>query len=156
MDKIFSKKNVIGHVLDYLEISDFLNLELTNSNIKSCVDFYYETKNSYFDLLNKNEKQIGDKIIRRNSKINKQNITKYKKNYISKYFNSLVIFPINEEFDYDEEYANNEKLSIFNKEENKINKSEIVNTKKEINNAKFHRNCVNYQMKNLNYFFDSK
>jgi len=156
MDIIFSKKNVIGHVLDYLEISDFLNLELTNSNVKSCVDFYYEKKNSHLDLINKNEKQLGDKIIRRNSKINKQNLTKYKKTYISKYFNSLVIFPINEEFDYDEEYANNEKFSISNKEENKINKSEISKTKKEINNAKFHRNCVNSKQEYLNYFFDSK
>ena len=149
MEKIFTNKNVLGHVLNYLEISDFLNLELSNSNIKACVDFYYETKNINFDL-NKNEKKNCDKMIRKNSKINKQNITKYKKNYISKYLNSFVVFPILEEFD--EEEILTEKASLFNKDENK--NTESHSSKKIINSAKFFKNCVNSEIKNLDYFFD--
>jgi len=154
MDNIFSKKNVIGHILDYLEISDFLNLELADSNIKSCVDFYYEMKNKQLNLIDKNVKLTAEKIVRRNSKINKQNLTKYKKNYISKYFNSFVIFPINEEFDFEEDLNNNEKYA--NKEELILDKLDFFKSKKDINNAKFHRNCVNSQLENLSYFFDSK
>lgn len=154
MEKIFSNKNVLGYVLNYLELSDFLNLELSNSIIKSCVDFYYEMKNCHFEL-EKNQKINNHKLIRKNSKINKQNLTKYKKNYISKYLNSFVVFPINEEFDKDE--VTNEKLSFFAKEDLKENKIETNSSKKfPLNSAKFYKNCINSEIKNLNYFFDSK
>lgn len=154
MEKIFSNKNVLGYVLNYLEISDFLNLELSNSIIKSCVDFYYETKNSHFEL-DRNQKLSNDQLIRKNSKIKKQNITKYKKNYISKYLNSFVVFPINEEFD--EVDVTNEKLSLFTKEDSKESKIDSNNPKKSYtNSAKFYKNCINSEIKNLRYFFDSK
>jgi hypothetical protein len=166
MEKIFGNKNVMGYVLNYLEISDFLNLELSNSNIKSCLDFYYEIKNSYFEL-DKNQKlhNNNDQLIRRNSKIKKQNLTKYKKNYISKYLNSFVVFPINEEFDEEDATANEIFSSIItNKEDinNRDNKNQILNgSKKQLTTntntaAKFYKNCINSEKKNLNYFFDSK
>ena len=154
MEKIFLNKNVLGFVLNYLEISDFLNLELSNSMIKSCVDFFYEMKNSHFEL-DRDQKQNNDKMIRKNSKIKKQNFTKNKKNYISKYLNSFVVFPINEEFDKEE--INNEKISLFIKEESKDKKIETNSSKKiSINSAKFYKNCLNSEIKDLNYFFDSK
>lgn len=154
MEKIFTNKNVLGYVLNYLEISDFLNLELSNSIIKSCVDFFYEMKNTHFEL-NEKEKFFNDKMIRKNSKIKKQNVTRNKKNYISKYLNSFVVFPINEEFDEDQ--INNEKISLYNKEESMENKLETNNSKKSsINTAKIYKNCLNPELKDLNYFFDSK
>lgn len=152
MDKIFKNKNVIAHILNYLDISDFLNLELTNLNIKSCVDFYYEIKNCHFELSRKEKSEKNDKMVRKNSKIKKQHITKYKKNYISKFLNSFVVFPINEEFD--EEEISLDKHIKINKDEQTYSKNE--SSKKIINSAKFFKNCIDSEDQVLKYFFDSK
>ena len=144
MDEILNNKNVLSHILTYLEISDFLNLELTNTKIKNCIDFYYETKNILYDY-NKSERLSNERPIRKDSKINKLNLTKCKKNYISKYLNSFVVFNINEEFN--EEEIPNEKNPL---------KNEIPELKN-ITNAKFIKNCfLSKNSKCLNYFFDTE
>lgn len=154
LENILCNKRVIGHILNYLEISDLPNLELTNSGIKSCIDFFYEIKANSLDFF-KSDKQQENKIGRKNSKVSKQNFTKYKKNYFSKYLNSLVVFGVNEEFDEEDYNTDKSIFSGFKDEEEKTSK---LSNKKNINltNAKYFKNRLYHSGQNYEDFFHSE
>jgi hypothetical protein len=166
MEKIFKNKKVLSSILDYMDISDLLNLELTNSLIKSCLDYFYDAKN-FIEVKNINEDKGTNKFIRKNSIHNKRLISKKKTEFISKFLNSFVSFPITEEFNGEEnEDKNNKKLNQnqINQEENIIDKNNNNSNRKNSfiikkESARFYGNYIKdpfLSTKKIEKFFESK
>ena len=92
-------KDCWNEILDFLDINSLLNIELINKKFEEQLMYYYLTKEKNYSQNNNNDKQL---------------VTNYKQKFISKYFNYIVEYSLN-----DLEFFNDDEE---NKVENLLNK----------------------------------
>ena len=82
-------KDCWNEILDFLDINSLLNIELINKKFEEQLMYYYLTKEKNYSQNNNNDKQL---------------VTNYKQKFISKYFNYIVEYSLNDlEFFNDDE-----------------------------------------------------
>ena len=82
-------KDCWHEILDFLDINSLLNIELINKKFEEQLMYYYLTKEKNYSQNNNNDKQL---------------VTNYKQKFISKYFNYIVEYSLNDlEFFNDDE-----------------------------------------------------
>jgi hypothetical protein len=92
-------KDCWNEILDFLDINSLLNIELINKKFEEQIMYYYLTKEKNYSQNDNNDKQL---------------VTNYKQKFISKYFNYIVEYSLN-----DLEFFNDDEE---NKVENLLNK----------------------------------